>query len=360
MSIYLSPLPAQAVSIGRAEDPFKKHWIILVIGFIFTGLWLCLPLMEPSVGSTHIDTSKPALDPNAAQSLDAIDNPTGAAGINLAMDGVKPKSKENTPAEKAAATSEATATGAAPAAASAPAASSANNLAQELKKVGEQSSASGWGEKAQRGFTMPHLSGGGLSGVGSASGGSSASASPGTGFFGGRTAQVTFTSAQSAPSEATAEKPVSGGLAGLSKVATAVNAAAALHSGDGMVSNLSRTFDGAKAQAPGTPGGTGGAKGAYAALDAAPANLKGSDPKLNSKEIKAPPSVDVPEAKPGSNMGQQLAMMAATALIAGMMPAAAGAVMTTMASMYKEQMAANAANDSAKQKQAQLTQGINR
>jgi hypothetical protein len=53
-------------------------------------------------------------------------------------------------------------------------------------------------------------------------------------------------------------------------------------------------------------------------------------------------------------------MMAATALIAGMMPAAAGAVMTTMASMYKEQMAANAANDSAKQKQAQLTQGINR
>jgi hypothetical protein len=59
-------------------------------------------------------------------------------------------------------------------------------------------------------------------------------------------------------------------------------------------------------------------------------------------------------------MGQQLAMMAATALIAGMMPAAAGAVMTTMASMYKEQMAANAANDSAKQKQAQLTQGINR
>ncbi|MBI3565837.1 MAG: hypothetical protein HY079_11615, partial [Elusimicrobia bacterium] len=260
----------------------------ILIGFVATGMWLCLPIMETPVGSAHVDTSKPAVDPNASQSLDSVDNPAGAQGFSVSMEGLKHKSKSDEPIESmlyqapAEPTNGAAASGA-PLGGASGSASSAASLAQALKAVGDKKDSSGWGEKAQKGFTAPRLSGG-LSGVGSASGGAGASASAGVSAFGSSNAQIGYGGTRGLRDDGGADAKPAGGVAVLRKVAEMSKKAAANRSGDGAVSSNSRIFDGAKAQGIGAPVGPAGAAN-YEALDAAPANLKLNDPKLDKKEL---------------------------------------------------------------------------
>lgn len=345
MSVQLTAVSPRLSSVGAADDPYKKYWVAILIGFVMTGMWLCLPIMETPVGSAHVDTSKPAVDPNASQSLDSLDNPAGAQGFSVSMEGLKHKSKSDEPIESmlyqapAEPTNGAAASGAPLGSASASA--SAASLAQALKDVGEKKDASGWNEKAQKGFTAPRLSGG-LSGTGSASGGSSASASAGVSSFGSSNAQIGFGATRGLRDDGSADaKAPVGGVAALRKVAQMTKQAAANRSGDAAVSSNSRIFDGAKAQGIGGPVGPAGAAD-YAALDAAPANLKLNDPKLDKKEIKEPTPADTPAATSSDN-GKQLAMMAASLLIGGAIGGTGGTMVMMMGQYMIQQQEARAA-----------------
>jgi hypothetical protein len=356
------------VSVAPADDPYKKYWWGILAGFVLVGGWLCLPVMEAPVGSAHVDTSKPAVDPNAEQSLDSVDGSIGAAGsaIDLSMDGAgkrKSKSDEAIASMLYQAPPDA---GAAAAGAPLGAASSSISLAQQLKTVGSKKSddTGGWGEKAQKGFTAPHLGGGGgLSGLGGGGGGSSASASAssGMGAFGSRASQIGFGSTKGLKDDGSADKAETG-MQALKSAAQTSAAAAASKSNDAARGGSGSFFDGSKGATSdvGLPAGGPNDAGAYAALDAAPTNLKVNDPTLDKKELKPPPATDVPQAADNSQMMKQLAMMAATALIGGMIPGAGGQMVMMMGMMMMQQQQAKEAEakSAAQQKAAEQRMGM--
>lgn len=364
MSFQLSAAsPRMSVSVGAADDPYKKYWWAILAGLVLTGAWLCLPIMETPVGSARVDTSKPAVDPNAESSLDSVENPNGAAGgaLDLSMDGAgkrKSRSDEAIASMLYQAPPEA---GAAAAGAPLGAATGSASLAQQLKSVGaKKPDDSGWGEKAQRGFAAPHLSGGGgLSGMGSASGGSSASASSGVSAFGASSAQIGLGSTRGLKDDGSADKMATG-MQALRGAAQTSMAAAAAKSNDAARGGSGAMFDGSKGQNAGIGGPAGGDNGAYSALDAAPTNLKINDPKLmDKKELKDPPAADVPTAAGGNDMAKQLAMMAATAVIGGLIPGVGGQMAMMMGMMMMQQQQAKADAESAKRQQdAQKRMGV--
>ena len=339
MSVILSPVSSRSYFVGSSKDPYKKYWWVILVGFSATGAWLFLPSMESSVGSVHVDTAaRAAADAaSAEQSLDSADNPNGAAGgaIDLSMDGAKHKGRSGD--EMASMLYQgAGETGAA--AAGAPlgtaTAASAARLAQQLKDAGKpkDASASSWNEKAQRGFDAPHLSGSGLGGLGSASGGSSASAG-GVGVFGSRNASVGSELTRGLHDEA----ETSAGFRSL-KAAVAASAGPGLKgSNESMHSASSAVFDGKKGSVI-AGAGTGAMSSANAALNAAPANLKENDPNLDVKKLPDPPAAP-PPASSGQNMGQQMLMMVATAAVGGIVGGVAGQMVMMMGSMMMQQQA---------------------
>ncbi len=335
--------------MGSAEDPYKKYWLAILIGFVLTGAWLCLPIMETSVGSAHVDTSKPAVDPNAAGSLDAVDNPSGAQGFALSLDGTRRKSKSDEPIESMLyqAPPEVASAAAASGAPLGAAAGSPSSLAQQLKDLGDKKAASGgWGEKAQRGFSAPRL-GSSLSGTGGTSGGAGASASSGVSAFGSSNAQIGYGATRGLRDDGASDRPV-GGVAALRRIASQTQQAAANRSGDGAVAGNSRVFDGSKAREIGAPTGADLA-GGYAALDSAPANLKLNDTKLDKKEIKEPTAVDVPKAaSSGDDTAKQLAITAASIVIGGLIGGTAGTMVMTMAQTMIQQQQSQAAAEKSK------------
>ena len=339
MSVNLGPISARRFSVGAADDPYKKYWWAILAGFVVTGAWLCVPIMETPVGSIHVDTGpKAGVDAaSVEQSLDSADGPSGAPGgaVDLSMDGVGRKSKAGDDMMSMLYQAPPSEAGAEAAAKSAGGATSAASLAQQLKDVGAKSEASGWGEKAQRGFGAPRLSGGGLSGSGSASGGSSASAYAGAGnIFGARTAQVGFGATRGLRDDGSADSP------GFRALKASVGAAGAggpnlKGSNEAAHASMSQSFDGAKGRAP-APIGTGAMAQANAAYDAAPANLKANDPRLDSKKLPDPPMAPPPPAA-GPDIGKQLMIMAATALIGGMIGGIGGQMVMSMGTMMMQQ-----------------------
>lgn len=333
MSVTLSPIsPRYAVS--DADDPFKKYWWAILLGIVFTALWLLTPMLgEKSVGSTAISTSAPKAEAGVEQ---AVADDAGG-GINLSMEGTGHKRKEDPlfgsslyeapPEEKTAGL----AAGASGAAGAASASVTGGTLAGALKKVSE--SGGGWAEKAQRGFNSPKLGGGSLSGMGAASGGR-AGASGGTSAFGSSNANIGFANANglSGGGGPDAAAPNSKGVAALKAAAAQAQLAAGNQSNDGARSAMSQAFDGAKA---GSKIGAGGAllKGGYAGLDAAPANLKLDDPKMNEKKLEAPPpaGTDVGQsAMDDSELGKQIAMQVAAGVLGGVIGGPMGSVVTNV------------------------------
>ncbi len=343
MSVSLSPI-APRYAVSDADDPFKKYWWAILAGFAFTALWLLLPMMgEKSVGSVSIDASKPKSDPNVEQSLSADDASGG--GINLSMEGTGHARKEDgqlgsslflAPDEAPATTAAATA-----GLGSSSGASGSGSLASALKKVSEKSDG-GWGEKAQKAFTSPKLGGGSLSGMGAASGGSAGSAGGGTSAFGSKSANVGYGATRGLSGNvADVQAPMAkGGLSMLSAISDQSLAAARNMSNDGSRSGASQAFDGAKGGSK--IGGKGAAlAGGYAALDAAPLNLKDADPKLNGKKIEAPPAADMGDSKYKGNddqLAKQIAMQVAGAVIGGVIGGPFGGIVTNavMSALQKQ------------------------
>jgi hypothetical protein len=345
MSVTLSPVSPR-VAVQDADDPFKKYWWGILLGIAFTGLWLLMPMLgERSIGSVSVDPMKPKADENAEQSLtSALD-----AGPNLSMDGTGAQKKAGEdyagsmlyqPPPEEAAPADAAAAGAA--------AGGGATLASQLKSVSEGKSASngGWGDKvAQRGFNSPKLSGNSLSGMGAASGGRAASASGGSGLgaFGSKNAQIGYAGTKGLSGGDDAEKAAaagSRGVAALRQAADQARQAAMTRSGDGASNSLAKAFDGAKGQNS-IAGGLGASiGGSYEALDSAPVNLKMDDPKLNSKELKEPPSQEMPEIQKTDDIGQQLALSMVGIIVGGAIGGVAGGIisstLTSIASKVSE------------------------
>jgi hypothetical protein len=352
MSVNLAPLSARSYSVGASRDPHKKYWWAILGGFILTGVWLCLPSMETSVGSVHVDTTtKASIDASSAeQNLDSADNPNGAAGgaLDLSMDGAKRKSKsdEEMTSMLYQGSSEPGAAAAGAPLGTATAASSAS-LAQQLKDAGKPKDAAGWSEKAQAGFAAPHLSGGALGGLGSASGGSSASAGGSGGAFGFRGANVGSESAKGLHDDGSAE--TSAGFKALKSAAGSVGGPSLKGSSEDMHAAGSAVFDGKKGNVIAGKG-TGAFASAGSALNAAPANLKQNDPTLDVKKLPDPPAAPTP-ASTGSNMAQQMLEMVAMAAVGGIVGGMAGQMIAMMGStMIQQQQAA-----AAQQKQTATT-----
>ena len=351
MSVQLTVAsPRVRVTVSPDDDPYKKYWWLILVGMVLTGAWLCLPGLESSVGSGHVDTSK-APDPKSEQSLDSVENPSGAQGgaLDLSMDGAKKHKDKDAESFESMLYQAAPEAGAAAAGAPLGTASGSASLAQELKSVGgaKKKDESGWTEKAQTGFASPRLSGNGLSGAGSASGGSSASAG-GASAFGYGNAQVSFGNTHGLKDDG-GDKASAGGLGALRTAAKTAGAAAASRSNDAARAGVGSFFDGSKGRNAAIAGAPGGG-GTYAELDAAPANLKLNNPDMNKKEIKDPPGTPVPAAA-GDQMGKQLLMMAATALIGGMIPGVGGQMVMMAGMMMMQQQQAKA--DAAAQTQQQ-------
>ncbi len=346
MSVTLTPL-APRYAVLDADDPFKKYWWAILLGIVFTALWLLAPMLgEKSVGSTVVETGQPKSDAGVEQTL-ASD---ADSGMNLAMGGTGQKKEEGSlrsglyqaPAEEA--TAAATAGPAAPGSAAAGSAAG-STLAGALKKVSESSG--GWGEKAQKGFHALKLAGSSLSGMGAASGGRSGSAASGTSAFGSSNAKIGFAGASglSGGGSDVAAGPNSKGVAALKAAAAQAVSAAANTSNDAARSSLTQAFDGAKG---GSAIGGGGASlpGHYAALDSAPVNLKLSDPKLNDKDKKreAPPkaaNVGASDMK-DSDMAKQIAMQLAATAIGGAIGGPVGGIVTDVIMKAVERQEAQA------------------
>ncbi|MFI5360640.1 MAG: hypothetical protein ACHQ49_01620 [Elusimicrobiota bacterium] len=339
MNVHLGPMTARSYTVGAASDPYKKYWWVILAGFVFTGAWLLLPMMETPVGSVHVDSAgKPgAGSADAEQSLDSPDNPSGAAGaaVGLTLDGTKRVSKSGEE-DASSMLYQAAAPAAGAAAAGAPlgaaTAASASTLAQQLKDAGKPAAApagSGWAEKAQRGFSAPSLSANGLSGLSGSKGGSSASTGLGTNFFGSKNAAVTFGEAAPMPGgvpESAAFKAV--------RAAAAAAAPSLTGSNESLAASNSKAFDGGKGKAPAAIG-----LGAYAqaqgALSAAPINLKANNAQLDLKKLPDPPMAMAPPPK--QDQVKQLAMMGATLLIGGMIPGVGGQMVMMMGMMMLQQ-----------------------
>ncbi|MEK7234911.1 MAG: hypothetical protein AAB268_13935 [Elusimicrobiota bacterium] len=327
MNMVLSPVAPRCL-VADADDPFKKYWWVILLGNAFTALWLISPFLgERSIGSNAVDLSKPKADANVEQSL-----ASGAGdGVNLSMDGTDRKRKEDgllgsslyeAPPEAN------TAAAAAATGSTALASASGSTLASALKRVSE----SGWSEKAHRGFAAPKLLGGSLSGMGAASGGRSGS-SGGTNAFGSSNAQVGFADAHGlSGGGADVEAGLnSKGMGALQAASAQALLAAADRSNDGARGAMSRPFDGAKAGTKIDGGSI--LSGTYAALDAAPANLKLADPKLMEKKSAAPPAagVDVGQSDmDDSELAKQIAMQVAAAVLGSVIGGPVGGIVTTV------------------------------
>lgn len=328
MSVTLSPI-APRYAVSDADDPFKKYWWAILMGIVFTALWLLTPMLgEKSVGSTAIDTTTPKVEEGVEQSL--ASDP--GDGINLSMEGTGHKRKEDgvlgsslyQPAPEDAAPTAATAGTAA--LGSSAGSASGGTLAGALKKVSESNG--GWGEKAQKGFNLPKLAGGSLSGMGAASGGRAGSAS-GSSAFGSSNAKIGFAGTSGLSGSADVDVAAhSKGVAALKAAAAQAQAAADKKSLDDSRGSMSAVFDGAKGGSK-IGGGANAMGAAYAALDAAPANLKQADPKLNEKKIEPPPGADVAQSDMGdSELAKQIAMQMAGAVLGAVIGGPVGPIVT--------------------------------
>jgi hypothetical protein len=355
MSIQMTAVSPRR-TVGSASDPFKKYWWAIVLGFVVTAGWLFLPALEAPVGSGHYDSSKGAPNPNAEQSLDAVEAGNGAQGgaIDLSMDGAKKRKDKSEESFESMLYQPAPEAAAAAAAPGAPLSASSGSLAQQLKDVGaaskitEKKDAAGWTEKAQSGFASPHLGSSSLSG-GSSAGGGGSSASAGGNAFGTSAAQVSMGATHGLKDDG-GDKTAIGGMAALRGAAKAATAAANSRSNDAARAGSGAMFDGSKGRNAAIGGGPDIAGASYAALDAAPANLKLNDPKLDEKKLEAPPAKI--DTSASSDNTKQMMMMMATMVIGGLVGGPAGSMIMMAGPMMMQQQAANAAADKSQQQSA--------
>ncbi len=344
MNVTLSQLPPR-YAISPADDPFKKYWWAILMGIVFTALWLLTPLLgEKSIGSTAIGAGKPAMDENVEQNLSvAATDDGGALSMNGAGSAKKDEGRTGSSLYQAPLESSSAATkSAAPLGAA-----SGSTLAGALKQVSESG---GWNEKPQKGFSAPKLAGGSLSGINAASGGRSGSAS-GTNAFGSKNATVGFESAKGLAG-GNGEDAVAGrdsrGVVALRAASAQAALATRSASGDDARSSLSKIFDGAKG-GKAIGGNSALLPGGYAALDVAPVNLKLNDPKLNDMKITPPPTVDAGAESKDNDIAKQIAMQVLSGIIGNAIGGPFGSIVVNSVMQAIEQEKAQAREQKSRQ-----------
>lgn len=313
------------VTIRRGNDPFKKYWWAILLGFGGVGGWICLPLLDSGGTGSVVAVREQGLQA-VGQSLDSMGNPQGAPGgvVDLSMEGTYRRRKDGStmvsslyqaPEE--------------PAEAQATVSASGSSYADALRDISRKSAAAdptGWGGKQPyRPFTPPKANLGNMSGLG---GGSSSGASASSSGFGGPTSSgafgisgpktgVTFAkglgSGIADPAIANAKGK---SMAALQGAASAMSRAANTGSADLAAGMAQGVFDGSRGG--GTIGGGGAGTsggGIYGSLDAAPINLKVNDPKLNQAEF-TPPAPKVTDEKP--SFREEIMKMILMALVGGL------------------------------------------
>jgi hypothetical protein len=306
------------VMIKKGNDPFKKYWWVILFGFAGVGAWICLPLMDTSVGSGSVRAHGLKAEP---QSLDSMTNPSGAAGAayDLSMDGAAGKKRaESEPTSSLYQAPPEAQTGAA--APGAPVA--AASFADALKEVSQKTAASSsWGGATpQKGFTPPKGNFSALSGLSSGGGGSGASWSPGVSqnLFGSNVAKTALVAAHGLGAGDGASSPGAKPIMGALKAAASQGQSAVVSkSADASRAASGMSFDGSHGGAAiggGSPSAAAG--GSFANLDAVPANLKPKDPDLDPK-IGPVPGAPVPDTNQKQQMMQAIMMMLITAVVGG-------------------------------------------
>ena len=315
------------VTVRKGNDPFKKYWWVILLAFGAIGCWVCLPMMDTSIGSGSAVREHGLKSEN--QSLDSMNNPSGAPGsaVDLSMDGATRKKKLEDPSishlyeppPEAAAPVGA----AAPGAPIAPGSASAS-FADALREVSRKSDAKGWGGATpQKGFTPPKANFSGLSGFGSAgSGGSGASVSAGA--FGTAVAKTAFATTRglSGTDESQGSKgtPVMDSLKAAKSQGQAANIA---KSADLARSLSGARFDGSGGGSAISGDGAQSVGGSYSGLDAVPANLKPNDEDANAFKQEIVPAAVAP-MDTSDEQKRQLVIALAGALIGGMIGGTAG------------------------------------
>ena len=320
------------MKIARGTDPFKKYWWVLLLAFGAVGGWVCLPALD-GAGSGGVTTQETGLK-TADQSLDSAENPAGAPGSALDMPGAHKRAADGStmtsslyqaPENASVASSTAIVT---PGSTFADALRDITRASSAKAAVAASAGKGGWGEAPQRGFTAPKANFGSMSGFGGGSG-SAASASSGGGAaggtvsgFGGKGASTGVSFAKGLKDDGSAAVPGAPNVAmrSLENAKSASVAASMAGSNDVARAAGGATFDGNGGGGRIGGGGAeaGSAGGVYGKLDAAPANLKQNDPKLNQSKITpVPKPVPIP---PQPNMMQQMMMqMIMSIAMAGIM-----------------------------------------
>jgi hypothetical protein len=317
------------IKIKKDNDPFKKYWWLILLGFAGIGAWICMPLMDTSVGSGSVRTHGLRTE---NQSLDDRANPNGAPGssVDLSMGDAYGKRKADDgsmsslyqpPPE----------TGTGAAAAGAPLTASAS-FADALKEVSRKTDAAGWGGAApQKGFTPPKANFSSLSGTGGSSGGSGASSGPSAGAFGTSNAKIGFAQTRGLSGSGASDqgsKPIMSALKG---AASQGQSALTTKSNDAARAGAGAGFDGSRGGSSigGGPGqGIGGS--GYGGLDAAPANLKVNDPNANEYKIEsAVGQYAAPVTDEGEAMKKAIMMMVISAVIGGVVSGVCGSIFGT-------------------------------
>jgi hypothetical protein len=319
------------ISIKKGNDPFKKYWWAILLAFAGIGLWVCLPLMDTSVGSVSVARHGLGTE---NQSLDSMANPNGAPGsaYDLSMDGTSPKKKTDGELTSSLyqAPPEDTSGAAAPGAPLTAGAGTAASFAQALKDVSKKSDASGWGgAKAQAGFTAPKGNFSSLSGLGGSSAGSGASSGGGSqNLFGQNVAKTAMTSTRglgSGDSGAAGQggKPVMNSLNAAKSQGLAALSQKSMDAGRATAGGI---FDGSRAGNAITGGQGTALGGSYSGLDAAPANLKINDPNANVNKQEPVPAKFAANADTSDQMKQAIIMMVVSAVVGGVVTGIVGSI----------------------------------
>lgn len=320
------------IKIARGTDPFKKYWWVLLLAFGAVGGWVCLPALDGAGAGGGAAPAQESGLKTADQSLDSAENPSGAAGSALEMPGAHKKAADasgmgsslyQAPDDASVAASTAIVT---PGSTFADALRDITRASSAKAAVAASAGKGGWGETPQRGFTAPKANFGAMSGFGGGSG--SAAASSGGGAAGGSVAGfggkgpntgVSFAKGLKDDGSAAAPGAPNAVMRSLENAKTASVNAAGASSNDVARAAGGASFDGGGGGRISGGGASEGATGGvYGKLDAAPANLKQNDPKLNQSKITPPPKpVPIP---PQQNMMQQMMMqMIMSIAMAGIM-----------------------------------------
>jgi hypothetical protein len=319
------------MNIKKGNDPFKKYWWVILLGFAGVGAWVCMPLMDTSVGSGSVH--KHGLE-SKNQSLDSMANPSGAPGsaYDLSMDGAYGKKKaDGEPSSSLYQAPPESEPGAvAPGAPLAPGASA--SFADALKEVSAKTAAASWGgAKPQVAFTPPKGNFSSLSGTGSSTSGSGASYSPpAIGAFGTSNAQTGMTTTRGLGSALGAGGP------GATPIMSALKGAAS----QGQAAQMNKSADASHAIAGGAFDGRGNGSaigggpstslgGTYLGMDSMPANLKPNDPNANDYKVDAPPPAFAAQMSQSQQMQQAIMMMVVSAVVGGVVTGMVGSIFGT-------------------------------